>query len=131
LDDESVERMAECGKEIGLAFQMIDDVLDIEGDPAKTGKRVGTDLLDGNPSLPIVWGLGLPEVQRAFETDPCTTDLADAALQALRKDKMSSRVRDSAVSHARRAHELLQELPDTPYRQALTGLVAELVDRDL
>ncbi|TFH28216.1 MAG: polyprenyl synthetase family protein, partial [Myxococcales bacterium] len=69
MNEADVARFENCGREIGMAFQMIDDVLDIEGDSAKTGKRVGTDLLDGNPSLPIVWGLDLPAVRRAFVSE--------------------------------------------------------------
>ena len=131
IDADGLDKMANCGREIGLAFQMIDDVLDIEGDPTKTGKRVGTDLLDGNPSLPIVWGLGLPAVREAFEADPCSPELAQAALEALSEDRIPTKVRDAAVAHARSAHDLLQVLPDSPYRQALDELVSELVDREL
>lgn len=131
LDDDGIGRMATCGREIGLAFQMIDDVLDIEGDPEKTGKRIGTDLLDGNPSLPVVWGLGLPEVRDAFEADPCTPEQVRTALEAFGRDRMSAKVREAAVSHARTAHELLESLPDSPYRDALAGLVSDLVDREL
>lgn len=131
MSEDDVAQMAECGREIGLAFQMIDDVLDIEGDPAKTGKRVGTDLLDGNPSLPVVWGLGLPAVRAAFEADPCRPEMARAALEELEAHGMAAKVRDAAVSHARNAHDLLRSLPESPYRDALAGLVGELVDREL
>ncbi len=130
-DESSVERMADCGREIGLAFQMIDDVLDIEGDPAKTGKRVGTDLLDGNPSLPVVWGLTLGEVREAFEAEACSASQVDAAIEAFERDRMSAKVREAAVEHARRAHELLLALPESPYRDALAGLISDLVDREL
>ena len=49
--------MAACGQHVGLAFQMRDDLLDVEGHPAETGKPRGIDLRDGNPSLPIVLAL--------------------------------------------------------------------------
>src|SRR5262249_56108880 len=52
-----VEAMARCGRHVGLAFQMLDDLLDVEGQPAVTGKPRGIDLRDGNPSLPIVLAL--------------------------------------------------------------------------
>jgi geranylgeranyl pyrophosphate synthase len=48
------ERMAEFGIELGLAFQIADDVLDCDGDPDTTGKALGTDLLDGTVTLPIL-----------------------------------------------------------------------------
>jgi len=131
LEDAAVERMDECGRQIGLAFQMIDDLLDIEGDPAKTGKRVGTDLLDGNPSLPVVWGLGLPAVRRAFLEEQCTSDVIDAALEELRGSGMGARVRERAVEHARVAARHIDELPASPFRDGVRRLISELVDRQL
>src|SRR4029077_8394883 len=52
-----VEAMASCGRHVGLAFQVSDDLLDVEGQSAVTGKPSGIDLRDGNPSLPIVLAL--------------------------------------------------------------------------
>jgi octaprenyl-diphosphate synthase len=126
-----VERMHECGREIGFAFQMIDDVLDIEGDQQTIGKRVGTDLYDGNPSLPIIWGLDLPAVLRAFTTEPCPPELAAEAIAELRASDVPAQVRERAVVHAVRAAELVRSLPPSTYRDALSELVSELVDRRL
>jgi octaprenyl-diphosphate synthase len=126
-----VERMHECGREIGFAFQMIDDVLDVEGDERTIGKRVGTDLYDGNPSLPVLWGLDLPAVLRAFTTEPCPPELVAEAIAELRASDVPAHVRDRAVSHARRAADLVRALPPSAYRDALSDLVSELVDRRL
>ena len=49
------------GRQIGLAFQLLDDVLDVLGPPERTGKARGTDLLDGTVTLPLI---------RAIEQDP-------------------------------------------------------------
>src|SRR5205085_3043728 len=81
---ERVEEMYVCGREVGMAFQMIDDVLDIEGDPSKIGKRIGTDLVDGNPSLPVVWGVELPSVRRAFLEEAVDQPVIDAAIGEIR-----------------------------------------------
>jgi geranylgeranyl pyrophosphate synthase len=59
------------GREIGLAFQLLDDVLDVAGPPERTGKARGTDLLDGTVTLPLI---------RAIERDP---DLATLDLRSL------------------------------------------------
>ncbi|HYB97782.1 MAG TPA: polyprenyl synthetase family protein [Candidatus Limnocylindrales bacterium] len=131
LDSARIDRMNECGRQIGLAFQMIDDVLDIEGDPRKTGKRVGTDLLDGNPSLPVVWGLALPAVRRAFLEEGCGADVVEQALSELRSAAIGARVRERAVEHARVAAALVDELPASAFRDAVRQLVSELVDRQL
>lgn len=131
MSELEITRMDTCGREIGLAFQMIDDVLDIEGDPEKTGKRVGTDLLDGNPSLPVVWGLDLPAVRHAFAAEGCTASQIQDALHELRESGVLARVRDLAVHHARAANDIVRALPRSPHRDALERLVRDLVQREI
>lgn len=65
------EQLARFGREIGLAFQLLDDVLDVSGPPERTGKARGTDLLDGTVTLPLII---------ARQRDP---DLAGAELRGL------------------------------------------------
>ncbi len=131
MSPEAVDRMHMCGREIGLAFQMIDDLLDIEGDPSKTGKRIGTDLIDGNPSLPVVWGLDLSAVAQAFATEPCPSDLVDRAIMELGASQVPAKVRHLAIEHAARAVDLVRTLPPSAYREGLVSLVSDLVDREL
>jgi geranylgeranyl pyrophosphate synthase len=50
-----IAALAEFGSRIGLAFQLLDDVLDVLGPPERTGKAIGTDLLDGTVTLPLIW----------------------------------------------------------------------------
>ena len=129
--NDTVEALATAGLEVGIAFQMIDDVLDVEGDPSKIGKRVGTDLLDGNPSLPIVEGLDLPAVRRAFSLSPCPQDAVEEALAAIRNAAIPAHVRTLAVSHAQAAAEVIASLEPSEYRDCLTSLVEDLVGRQL
>ena len=65
------EQLARFGREIGLAFQLVEDVLDVSGPPERTGKARGTDLLDGTVTLPLIL---------ARQRDP---ELAAAELRAL------------------------------------------------
>lgn len=53
-DPEARERLAAFGENVGLAFQIFDDILDVAGSPAATGKRRGTDLRDGTVTLPMI-----------------------------------------------------------------------------
>lgn len=128
---ERVDAMYRCGREVGMAFQMIDDVLDIEGDPSKIGKRVGTDLVDGNPSLPVVWGLGLPAVRRAFLEEGIDADGIDAAIGEIRSAGILDRVRDLAVVHAKAAAAVVDTLPASDFRDAVRGLIRNLVSREV
>lgn len=52
--DGTIEAMGEYGRCLGLSFQLSDDILDFEGDPAETGKEIGTDLRDGTVTLPLI-----------------------------------------------------------------------------
>src|SRR5690606_5267363 len=52
--DPAAEELVTFGREIGLAFQLLDDVLDVAGPPERTGKARGTDLLDGTVTLPLI-----------------------------------------------------------------------------
>jgi len=131
VNDLMVRRMRLCGQHIGVAFQMIDDVLDVEGDPGNIGKQIGTDLLDGNPSLPIVRTLDLPEVREAFVAEHCSASLAQKAQSAILSSGVLDAIRAEALSHARSATEVIADLPENEFREALGKLIAGLVDRDL
>ena len=127
---ELVERLAHCGEAIGMAFQVIDDLLDVVGDPAQTGKPVGIDLRDGNPSLPIV--LTLPRsdgVARTWQDETPSDGDVVAALAEIRVGGALEHVRYEALGYTRRAAEALASLPDTPYRDFLEALIGELTDR--
>ena len=65
------EALVRFGREIGLAFQLLDDVLDVVGPPERTGKARGTDLLDGTVTLPLI---------RAIAHDPVADEVEEGAL---------------------------------------------------
>ncbi|MGI8726090.1 MAG: polyprenyl synthetase family protein [Solirubrobacterales bacterium] len=74
--DPAREPLARFGREIGLAFQLLDDVLDVVGPSERTGKALGTDLLDGTVTLPLIRAIELePELARV---EPATLDPAGA-----------------------------------------------------
>ena len=56
---EATERLTAFGENVGIAFQIFDDILDLAGAPAATGKRRGTDLRDGTVTLPVILALGI------------------------------------------------------------------------
>ena len=67
-DARAVEALAEYGRLLGLAFQVGDDVLDCDGDPDETGKALGTDLVDGTATLPLLLAARLePAIAAALE----------------------------------------------------------------
>jgi octaprenyl-diphosphate synthase len=80
-DPEAEERLAAFGENVGMAFQIFDDILDLAGAPAETGKRRGTDLCDGTVTLPVILALQLepglrPHVAEAGQ-GPALEELCD------------------------------------------------------
>ena len=77
------ERLREFGSGIGLAFQLLDDVLDVSGPPERTGKTRGTDLLDGTVTLPLI---------EAAKSDPSIRDVDLRSLEGAGAEALCDRV---------------------------------------
>ncbi len=125
--------MEDLGRAIGLAFQMIDDLLDILGPEEKTGKPVGSDLREGIPSLPVVLGVESdPELRKLF-SDGRTFDGADfeRALQILRSPQLLDRARAMAGEQVKVARQALTLLKPSIYRDSLGVLIDEQIGREV
>jgi geranylgeranyl pyrophosphate synthase len=94
-DGVQTEALAGFGREIGLAFQLLDDVLDVAGPPERTGKALGTDLLDGTITLPLILArerdpslaaLDLHGLEPAEAERICRQIAATGALERVRAD---------------------------------------------
>jgi geranylgeranyl pyrophosphate synthase len=91
------EEIAEFGAEIGLAFQLLDDVLDVSGPPERTGKARGTDLLDGTLTLPLI---------AAAESDPGILDTDLRSLDAAAAEALCERIAATGALDRVRARAL-------------------------
>ena len=124
-----VELLGEFGRRIGLAFQLLDDVLDVSGPAERTGKHRGTDLLDGTVTLPLIIArerdAGLSEVDlRAVRTP----ERAEALCDAIAATGALDAARAEALAMVAEAKTDLPSLPET--QQAALELVADgVVDR--
>ncbi|MGH7893592.1 MAG: polyprenyl synthetase family protein [Candidatus Binatia bacterium] len=122
--------MHACGTEVGRAFQMQDDLLDVEGTSARTGKPRGLDLRDGNPSLPIVLAMALdPEVRRIFGLERPTAADIETGLGRIRRTGVCRTVADRARDALTAALAGVVALPPSDYRTALEGLAQSLAER--
>jgi octaprenyl-diphosphate synthase len=125
-----VDTLAKFGDEIGVGFQMVDDLLDVVGPEEVIGKPVGSDLREGAPALPTVLALsGLPEVARVFATAHPGEAQVGEALSALRHSEILEEVRAMAKARIRSALGCLEALPPSIFRNALEQVTQDLLDR--
>jgi octaprenyl-diphosphate synthase len=127
-----VDETERYGLNMGIAFQMVDDVLDVVGHPDLLGKPTGMDLRDGNPALPIILAVmdGNATVREAFDCSNPTEPQIRAALAAI---KSSSSIQEAKLLSKRYAEEALvsvKKLPASKYRNGLKSLVQLIIDRD-
>jgi geranylgeranyl pyrophosphate synthase len=112
------ERLGSFGLALGIAFQIVDDILDCTGDTSETGKTAGTDLREGTPTLPLLLAAREdPRVREALAGGPL-----DGVLVRVAATGAIERSRDVALEYARRARELLREEPQL---EALTHVVID------
>ncbi|MCV7158777.1 nonaprenyl/(2E,6E)-farnesyl/geranylgeranyl diphosphat synthase [Mycolicibacterium brisbanense] len=133
-DDEQIERLDRLGGIVGTAFQISDDIIDIDSDPDESGKVPGTDLREGVHTLPVLYALQEtgPEADRlrVLLAGPVERDEDVAeALSLLRSSPGMARAKETVASYAARARVELDNLPDVPGRRALLSLVDYTVNR--
>ena len=131
---EQVERLSRLGGIVGTAFQISDDIIDIDSDSHESGKLPGTDVREGVRTLPMVYALREPgpEAARLREllAGPIDDDKAVAeALTLLRASPGMAKAKHFLAQYAARAHQELDLLPDVPGRYALQTLVDYTVSR--
>lgn len=133
--DEARSALAEYGTHLGIAFQITDDLLDITGDPALTGKDIGTDLLHGKFTLPVLKTLSDaeagPKVRALLAGRGSRLTLADAREVARLTDQCgaAAETRATALEYSRRAITSLDPLPESAYKESLVALAASVVER--
>lgn len=133
-DDDQIERLARLGGIVGTAFQISDDIIDIDSDPHESGKLPGTDLREGVHTLPVLYALqdGGEDAERlrVLLSGPVTDDAALAeALGLLRASPGMARAKETVADYAAQARAELAALPDGVGRAALAGLVDYTIHR--
>jgi len=132
-DEEKTEQVASFGRHLGIAFQIADDLLDIQGDESSTGKSLGTDLEKQKPTLPLIRVLQLVESDQRNEllgllNNPEGFDRESIA-PWLEQFGALSYAKERAASFADRARQDIAELPDSPAKSVLAMLPEFVVMR--
>jgi len=129
------EALAAYGMELGMAFQLTDDLLDIVGEPGITGKAIGSDLRDGKVTLPVILALdSMTEPERArtralIEKDDLSSEALEGLCSSIRATEAPEMARDCARTYAERATALLAKLPPSSARDGLGLLASEMIYR--
>ena len=134
--DEHAEALAHYGKNLGLAFQIVDDALDYGGTTAVIGKSVGDDFREGKITLPVVIARrrGSDE-DRAFWDRAMNVDTQEEsdlarAIHLIRQTDAAQASLDEAKAYVGLAKSALVSLPDSAYKQVLADLADFCVSRE-
>jgi len=143
------ESMAEYGRSAGLAFQLVDDLLDFTASPEQLGKPVLSDLKEGKVTLPLIFALDGHDAGRFAPTDAyghvngegrqlVATVLQERGFRTVRPEQITELVRETgaldrakkmAHDYASRAKACLNGLPDNEYRRALLAVPDFILER--
>jgi geranylgeranyl pyrophosphate synthase len=132
-EPEHVAALGAFGTNLGLAFQITDDVLDVAGDEKDFGKTVGRDLAEGMPTLPMIYAVmdngHRPDLaQRIVATDKSEREVREL-LAIIRQSSGVERARQRALSFHDAAMRALDTLPARPERDALRDVADFVVSR--
>ena len=131
--EEDVAALRDYGLNLGLAFQIADDILDFEGDEKVAGKPVGTDLSQGVITLPAILLAGrFPDQARVIAAlgrnrDP---EKIKEAVGLVRASSIIDEANEIAEAHCRQARQALSALPDIAARRALAELTDYVTRRE-
>jgi octaprenyl-diphosphate synthase len=133
LDEGMRDALARFARGLGVAFQLVDDLLDYAGDAAAMGKGVFADLEEGKVTYPLLVGLARdPSLRRILEAARERERLGELGPEVrarLERTGALERTRDEARRRVAGAVRELQALPDGPARFALGALAGSLADR--
>ncbi|MCV2884596.1 octaprenyl diphosphate synthase [Aestuariibacter sp. AA17] len=137
ITDQSKEiehAMANYGKYLGTAFQLVDDILDYAADSEEMGKNVGDDLAEGKPTLPLLYAMwhGNSEqaamIKQAIESGNGMENLSPI-ITAMEQTGALDYTKAQAIKASQQAIDALSVLPESEYKQALIGLAHIAVER--
>ena len=134
--DDQEQRLGEFAWNLGMAFQLIDDVLDFTAREKVLGKPVGGDLREGKVTLPVIYGLQACSgadrslIEQVVRERSYTNVPFDSVLNILESSGGIDRVRERAIAFADKARAAIHEFPESPYQRALAAVTDLVTDRE-
>lgn len=124
------EDMYHYGRHVGLAFQIVDDILDFVGSTDALGKPAGSDFRDGNLTAPVLFALEeQPYLEELIEREFHKPGDLEEAISLVKESQGIERARALAAEHAHAAVQYLADLPESTSRQALINLTEYVLKR--
>jgi geranylgeranyl pyrophosphate synthase len=134
-DEEMRESMRVFGYEVGMAFQIVDDILDFTGDQSAVGKPIGSDLLNGLVTLPAIYYAEAnprnADVLSLPEGGWKDTERVQRLVDNIRQSEATPQAMDEARQAVSRALKALSDAPISSEREALENLAKFIVDRKI
>lgn len=133
--ENEIQALRDYGYHLGLAFQIVDDILDFRGDEDRMGKPVANDLRQGIATLPVMLFAekipNHPTILKAVRREPVGDKEILAVVEQIRASGCVDAAMEEARRFARQAQADLNRLPDNPYRYAMYGIADYAVARDI
>ena len=130
--NDQVELMSNYARHLGCAFQIIDDLLDYQGDVAQMGKNIGNDLDEGKPTLPLIYTLQTANAaQRTIIVNALQnpSEYREQVMHIIQNSDALARTKVRAQQEAEHALACLQSFADSDYKTALQNLVHLAISR--
>ena len=135
LDEDKCASLAAFGRDLGLAFQMSDDILDYLGNQEKTGKAPGTDLKEGKLTLPVILliknstGEEKKNISRIFTSEDRNEDDLNYIISLMKKYSIKEKSENIMMTFISDALSRLESFPPSKYRDAMAALSKAMIHR--
>ncbi len=136
VSNQNLDLLHDIGEEIGIAFQIQDDLLDALADPSKFGKTPGGDIIEGKKTYLSILALQLSDQkQESFINDALSapdpaTEVVEEVITIYRELGVAEKTRQTIEKHYFRAIDLLDHFPDSDYKTDLTEYLNKLKNRE-
>ena len=134
-DETLVKALFDYGDALGIAFQIVDDLLDYQGQPATTGKNIGDDFRERKLTLPVIKAIAKADPEehafwkRTIEKGQQEEGDLKTAIALLNKHDALADTRDEAIEWAAKSTAAITSLPEHPVKQMLIDLADYVVER--
>lgn len=133
---EAIDAVGDFGLNLGLAFQIVDDILDVVGDGSRLGKPAGTDVREGNVTLVTIHALNdgsridMPTLARLIQNRRKQEAEVQRTLSLLRESGAVAMARADALAFGRLAEKSIDSIPESPAKEQMFRLIEFVLSRD-